>query len=185
MLLRRAHDQGSLIEGMALYASLLDGLLRIGLVLKRQLKSKTDSIDDSLIQQTQSGTFYTERQIYRMALQEGVIDEPIFQELSELYNRRNDIIHKFFLTSITYDSVAGDLVRYEGIFKQMYEIVYSIEKAQIDQGVGMTVAGSVEDRNEIFREINKKIIPSAADEAAVNPKSNHELLKNSLSMPAF
>jgi hypothetical protein len=60
-LLKRAHDSGSLIEGMALYASLVDGFLRIGLVLKRQLKGRNDSIDDTLISQAKGGKFYTKR----------------------------------------------------------------------------------------------------------------------------
>ena len=132
-LLKRAHDAGSLIEGMALYASLLDGFLRIGLVLKRQLKDGNDSIDDTLISQAKDGKFYTERQIYRMALQEGVIDAAIYDSLGRLYDRRNDIIHKFFLTPITYESLGDDLLQYESLFERLYDLVYAIEA---EQGVG-------------------------------------------------
>ena len=99
-LLRRAHDNGSLIEGMALYASLIDGFLRIGLVLTRQIKKSTSDIDEALIKQSKGGQYFTERQIYRMAHQEGVIGEQLYSELGRLYDRRNDIIHKFFLTEI-------------------------------------------------------------------------------------
>lgn len=161
-LLKRAHDSGSLIEGMAIYASLLDGFLRISLVLKRQLKRRNDSIDDSLISQTKGGKFYTERQIYRMALQETVIDATIYDSLSRLYDRRNEIIHKFFLTPITYDSLADDLTQYEGLFEQLYDIVYAIEAEQIQKGVGMTKAGGgTGNREDIFKEINRKLFPTA------------------------
>jgi hypothetical protein len=160
-LLKGAHDAGSLIEGMALYASLLDGFLRIGLVLKRQLNNRNNSIDDSLISQTKGGKFYTERQIYRMALQEKVIDGTVYDSLSRLYDRRNEIIHKFFLTSITYDSLAEDLMQYEGLFEQLYDIVFAIEAEQIEKGVGMTTTGKSGNREEIFKEINKKLSPTA------------------------
>ena len=156
-LLKRAHDAGSLIENMALYASLLDGFLRIGLVLRRQLKSKNDSIDDSLISQTKGGQFYTERQIYRMAPQEGVIDATVYDSLSGLYDRRNEIIHKFFLTPITYESLGDDLMRYENLFDQLHDIVYAMEAEQISKGVGMTTTWSHGNREDIFKEIDKKI----------------------------
>jgi hypothetical protein len=148
---------------MALYASLLDGFLRIGLVLKRQLRSKSNAIDDALVQQTKAGKFYTERQIYRMAFQEGVIDERTFQTLSRLYDRRNDIIHKFFLTAITYESLAADLIEYEQLFNALYAVVYAIEREQIEQGVGMTMAGTDDYKEEIFHQINQKIAPASAD----------------------
>jgi hypothetical protein len=159
VLLRRAHDGGFLLEGMALYASLLDGLLRIGLVLKRQLKAKSSAIDQTLIQQTKGGTFYSERQIYRMAFQEGVIDEPTLQALGRLYDRRNDIIHKFFLTPITYESLADDLLQNEELFNSLCATVYALEKEQIEQGVGMTTADGGEHGAEIFRRVNEKIAP--------------------------
>ncbi len=54
---------------MALYAALLDGFLRIGLVLKRQLKNRTSEIDETLIRQTKGGAFYSEHQVYHMAFQ--------------------------------------------------------------------------------------------------------------------
>jgi len=162
LLLRRAHDEGFLIEGMALYASLLDGFLRIGLVLKRQLNAKSSSIENTLIQQEKGGKFYSERQIYRMAFQEGVIDEPIFQALGQLYDRRNDIIHKFFLTLITYESLPKDLLQYEELYAALYAKVYALEKEQIEQGVGMTTVGAVDDNSEIFRRINDKIAPTSA-----------------------
>jgi hypothetical protein len=162
LLLSRAHDQGFLIEGMALYASLLDGFLRIALVLKRQLKAKSSAIDDTLIQQRKGGTFYSERQVYRMAFQEGVIDEATYQALGRLYDRRNDIIHKFFLTPITYQSLPDDLLQYEQLFNALYAIVYALEKEQIELGVGMTTTGSADRNAEFFERVNDKIAPKSA-----------------------
>jgi hypothetical protein len=97
-----------------------------------------------------------------MAFQEGVIDEPIFQALGQLYDRRNDIIHKFFLTLITYESLPKDLLQYEELYAALYAKVYALEKEQIEQGVGMTTVGAVDDNSEIFRRINDKIAPTSA-----------------------
>jgi hypothetical protein len=159
-LLKRAHDSGSLIEGMALYASLLDGFLRIGLVLKRQLKDGNDAIDDTLISQTKGGKFYTERQIFRMALQEGVIDSVVYDSLGSLYDRRNEIIHKFFLTPITYESLGDELLQYEKLYGRLYNIVYAIEAEQIERGIGMTTVGRHGSQEDIFKEVEKKISPA-------------------------
>src|ERR1700719_1249517 len=126
-LLKRAHEHGFLIEGLAVYTSLIDGLLRIALVLKRQLKHRVSDIDPSLISQEPNGKFFTERQIQRMAFEEGIITETQFKELTALYDKRNDTIHKFFLTSIKYQDLPGVLLRYEVAFKNLYEIVYALE----------------------------------------------------------
>src|SRR5882757_4539754 len=86
VLLQRANKQGSLIEGLALYTSLVDGFLRIALVLKRQLRHRISRIDPSLISQEPNGKFFTERQIQRMAFEEGIIAESVFNELNVLYD---------------------------------------------------------------------------------------------------
>ena len=55
-LLERAHESDSLIEGMALYVSLIDACLRIALVLDKQLAGGDEVGDiESYIQQVQGG----------------------------------------------------------------------------------------------------------------------------------
>jgi hypothetical protein len=49
MLIQKANQGGALLEGLALYAALTDGFLRIGLVLKRQIVKNTAEVDDLLI----------------------------------------------------------------------------------------------------------------------------------------
>jgi hypothetical protein len=106
-----------------------------------------------------------------MALQEGVIDAAIYDSLGRLYDRRNEIIHKFFLTPITYESLGDDLLQYEGLFERLYDLVYAIEAEQIEKGIGMTTAGRHGSPEEIFKEVSKKIFP-----AAPSPDSSTESL---------
>ena len=157
VLLQRANKQGSLIEGLALYTSLVDGFLRIALVLKRQLKHRISDIDQTLISQEPNGRFFTERQIQRMAYEEGIIAESVFKELNVLYDKRNDTIHKFFLTSIKYQDLPNVLERYEIVYKHLYKVVYALEAEQVKSGVGMTRAGSRQVDEAIITEIMKKI----------------------------
>lgn len=90
VLLQKAHRDGALLEGLALYASIADALLRIALILKHQTNNLVTAIDQSLISQEIDGSFYTERKIQKMALTEGVINEGLWGELGELYDKRND-----------------------------------------------------------------------------------------------
>src|ERR1700745_2107816 len=85
MLIQKANKEGALLEGLALYAALTDGFLRIGLVLKRQIVKNTMDIEDVLITQEKNGQYYSERQIQRRACAEGVIPEELFKELGALY----------------------------------------------------------------------------------------------------
>lgn len=127
MLIQRANKDGYMLEGLALYASMSDGFLRMGLVLKRQNVNRSPRIDESLISQEQDGHFYTDRQIHRMACDEGIIDRDLFKEIGILYEKRNDAIHRFFgrISNTTIcpkhsnatNSCTSSLLRSSGIWK--------------------------------------------------------------------
>jgi hypothetical protein len=44
LLIQKANKEGALLEGLALYAALTDGFLRIGLVLQRQIAKNTRTL---------------------------------------------------------------------------------------------------------------------------------------------
>jgi hypothetical protein len=158
LLLRKANEEGNFLEALVLYAALTDGFQRIGLVLRGQIKDKNSEIDPLLISQEKNGQYYSERQIQRRALAEDVIKQDAFNELSTLYDFRNDAIHKFFLTGLQYADLAPVLERYEIMFNKLYGIVYELECEQIGLGVGMTSVDQSGGRTaEIRKEILKKI----------------------------
>ena len=160
IILRRAHDEGFLIEGIVLYASLIDAFLRIAIVLKRQIRFRSSNIDYSLISQdTEERKHYSEREIFKMALKEKIINEELYNELNLLYNKRNSIIHKFFLTNIKYSDLPKDLIHYETIYHMLWKIVYNLENEQIEKGVGMTTGDDGEtDESSIRKKASEKII---------------------------
>jgi hypothetical protein len=157
LLLRRANQKGFLIEGLALYSSLTDAFLRIALILKRQLVKQNDDIDDLLTSQEPGGQFYTERQIQRFANSEHVIEDDLFKEIGELYDHRNSVIHKFFLTNLEYAHLPEILERYEKVYNTLFALVYALEKEQIERGVGMTRLEKSAGREAIATEVLKKI----------------------------
>jgi len=161
LLIQKANEEGTLLEGMALYAALTDGFLRIGLVLKRQIVKKTTEVEELLISQEKKGQYYTQRKIQRMAREEGVTTQALFDELSTLYDARNDAIHKFFLTSLTYADLPPFLERYEVVYKNLNGIVYDLEAEQIQKGVGMSASANTtkDDTMAMLRDIAMKIDP--------------------------
>jgi hypothetical protein len=70
----RAHRTGSLIEAIALYVSLIDGFLRIALVLDKQLAGDPRGEINAYVQQVPGGPKITERAIYIEAHSRRLID---------------------------------------------------------------------------------------------------------------
>lgn len=174
LLIQKANAEGALLEGLTLYAALTDGFLRIGLVLKRQIVKKTMAVDDVLISQEKGGQYYTERQIQRMAYGEGIIPQEILDELSALYDKRNDAIHKFFLTGLQYVDLPPFLERYEVIYKTLNRIVYDLEAEQTEKGVGMSAPteNTKDNTLEILRDVAMKIDPKLAETIVVSKGSS-------------
>ncbi|MEV1321468.1 hypothetical protein AB0J14_35935 [Micromonospora arborensis] len=140
-LLNRAHQSGSLIEGMVLYVSLIDGLLRTAIILDKQLAGDPDDLD-KYVQQVPGGARFTEKAIYDEALRRGLIDATLKAEVVELYEHRNAVVHRFFLTGLRYTDLEPHLGRYELVFQQTYGIVAELEDRQVREGTGMTVEGN-------------------------------------------
>lgn len=161
-LLARAHEGGYFIEGLVLYASLMDGLLRIAIILMRQLTRINGKVDKSFISQNEIGPYYDERQIIKIAHNENVINKELKERLDELYSKRNKIIHRFFLTDLKYNDISGVLEKCEVAYQEMYEIVYNLEDKQIEKRVGMTRSSPEIDKDENdkwLKKIQEKIDP--------------------------
>jgi hypothetical protein len=138
-LLERAQERGSLIEGIVVYVSLIDGLLRMSLVLDKQLAGNFTGDIDDYIQQMTGGPKFTEKMIYTEAHQRNLIDDDLRDEIIDLYSKRNAVIHRFFLEGMTYTSLELLLDRYEIVYHRCYDVVNDLEERQIARGgPGMT-----------------------------------------------
>ena len=93
-----------------------------------------------------------------MAFIEDVIAKGLYEELGRLYDKRNDAIHNFFLTSLRYSDLPPVLKRYELVFQTLHKIVYDLEAEQIRRGSGMTQASSESHNNDaILLRVMQKI----------------------------
>ena len=113
----------------------------MGLVLQHQLDHRTRDIPLDLVFQGPSDKPVSEREIYRRAQTQFVIDDSIFQELQRLYDDRNRVIHRYVISRITTSDVLDIAIRYETMVQSLSERIHSIEKRQIEEGIGITVAG--------------------------------------------
>ncbi len=160
LLLKRAHENGFLIEGMVLYALLADGFCRICLVLEEQIEKSTSNINEKYIYQDKDEVNFNERTIYKKAFEKKIISKKLFNELNVLYNVRNKIIHRFFISEVEYSHLEIVCNRYERVYDELWKITYNLEAEQIEKGVGMTIRGpkiTEADRAETYRDIVRKI----------------------------
>src|SRR5882757_2106186 len=73
LLLQKAHEEGALIEGLCLYVSTIDALLRLALVYSRTQKAPnyTYTIPKELIRQDEGEKTYREKEIGSRVLELG------------------------------------------------------------------------------------------------------------------
>jgi len=137
----RAGNAGAFVECVCLGASLADALLRVGLVLKSQLDNRTTDIPLELVYQGPSDRPVSERDIYKRAHSQQVIDDSIFEQLQTLYDDRNRVIHRYIISRIATSDVLDIAIQYERMVQKLSKRVHTIEARQIEEGVGITVAG--------------------------------------------
>jgi hypothetical protein len=139
VLLSHAQDQGSAIEGLVLYASVIDGLLRI-LIAHATGKRERDAahalasergadikyLDERYFSHDETLRM-DERKVYRTARRHGVLSKPEFRELDELYDFRNKVIHRFVISGITYDEILPKLDQYEVIYNRLATQLAAVE----------------------------------------------------------
>ncbi len=141
-LLQRAVENGFSIEYVVLAASLIDATLRMGLILKHQLETKTKDILEDLLFQADEDKIISERAIYNKSLKKKIISKNLFEKLESLYKKRNRVIHRYIISGITTKEVLTIGIAYEQIISSINQAVKEIEEEQIKLGVGMTVTSN-------------------------------------------
>jgi uncharacterized protein YutE (UPF0331/DUF86 family) len=140
----RAAKQGCFVECVVLSATVIDATLRIGLILKHQLDTSTNSLLDDLLHQGEADKGIKEREIYRRSLSKQIIDQATFDKLNDLYNRRNRVIHRYCISLITTKDVLDIASEYDELKHEVSNFVAELEKEQIRLGVGMTLQGGTD-----------------------------------------
>jgi len=124
-LLNRAQNNKCLIETLVLYATSVDALCRFAVVLTNNLQKKEtpESILDYVHQDNNTRNYLTERTIYKLARDNGVLNKELFQEINRLYDVRNRVVHRFFLSNISYTDLDLGLRRYRAVCQKLWEIL--------------------------------------------------------------
>ena len=134
----RAGKLGAFIESVCLGATVIDGALRIGLILKRQTVAGTSEIVPELLYQADDDKPVSERAVYRLARERDVIDQALFEKLELLYQQRNRVVHRYIISELTTQDVLNIALDYEDAMGDVSAAVGELENEQLREGVGMT-----------------------------------------------
>jgi hypothetical protein len=134
-LLHRAFNNGFLVEAVVLGAAVIDGSLRIGLILQHQIETKSEDVLEDLLYQGADDRAVSERQVYRRARETSVIDDGLFRELDDLYDQRNRVVHRYIISDLTSQEMFKIARRYELALPKVNEAIWVLEQRQIKLGV--------------------------------------------------
>jgi uncharacterized protein YutE (UPF0331/DUF86 family) len=155
LLLNKAQENGSAIEGLCLHVSLLDALLRLGIIYTRTQKAPDHTYDFSkrLIRQDEGERTYSEREIYQQALNEGVISPELHDKLQHMFAFRNKVVHRFNLSDITYADISKACIEFEVVYQEMIKIIDVLENGP-HRPRQLTVEERKASREKLFRKIS-------------------------------
>jgi hypothetical protein len=137
-LLQRATTKSFVIEAVLLSASVIDGALRVALVLQHQIRTASSEVPDALVYQGPADRIISERAIYKRAVDELVIGPETFRELERLYTERNRVVHRYIISEITTLEIESLVSAYRAVIQIIYRAVYVLESKPIRLGLGMT-----------------------------------------------
>lgn len=142
LILSNAVKNKAFIEATCILANQIDALLRTGIVLKNQIINGNRNIEVEWIYQGLTDKKKSEKDIYKKALDLGIIGNTIFDNLYELYEDRNRVMHRFIISEITLAEVEEIAYKYYQKQESINQLIYDIESEQIRLNVGMTTRGS-------------------------------------------
>jgi hypothetical protein len=136
-LSNRAYKSNSSIELVILLANQIDAILRLSLILNYQLNEKTFEIDLLLLHQGETDKPVMEKTVYKRALDEGIIDKKLYDELFDLYSERNKVVHRYIITDIKTKNI-DEIVHDYGIAKEKISaLLKKLEERQFEEKTGI------------------------------------------------
>lgn len=137
VILKKAFENNAFIEATCVLSNQIDSLLRICIVLRRQIINSNDLIETEWVYQGKNDKKKSEKDVYKKAKELSIIDEELYNELFALYEDRNRVIHRFIISEITMAEVERISHEYYLIREKMKNIMADIESEQIKLNVGM------------------------------------------------
>ncbi|MDB5230559.1 MAG: hypothetical protein JWN76_1364 [Chitinophagaceae bacterium] len=138
-ILRRAVENHAFIEATCLLSNMIDCFLRLSIVLKLQIINGNDIIEREWIYQGMTDKKRSEKDIYKKALEVSILAREVYDDLFELYDHRNRVVHRFIISEITLVEVDNIMRDYFIIMKQCGQIMTGLEAEQLRLGVGMVI----------------------------------------------
>lgn len=154
-LKNNAVERESYIEYIVFSANHIDALLRLSIILTNQINNKNEEIDLKLLFQSELDKPIMERAIYQKCLELKIISNIIFNELENLYKKRNKVIHRFIITDIRTEDILNLAVDYGKVYDKIDIIISTLEKVQIELGVGVWGKNPSKGMSEGERELMK------------------------------
>jgi len=133
-----AAKNGCFLECVCLLANQIDGMLRVANILFDQIQKRSSDINLSFIYQGENDKIKTEKNIYDISRDKGIIDQKLFDELYLEYKQRNRVVHRYVISEISTRDILEIAYRYSIIKNTVWQIVYELENNQLDLGLGMT-----------------------------------------------
>lgn len=146
----RAWRSASFIEYVVLSCSQIDAMLRVGIILKEQIKNKTNQVNDKWLVKN-----FKERDIFNKSKELRIINSSFLKKLNYLYDGRNVVVHRFVITDVEYEYSKRLASEFEPSIVELNDILYKIEEDQIAKKVGITVSGKKVPLEKQNREIKK------------------------------
>jgi len=159
LLVHKAIENKAFFEATCLFGNQIDSLLRIGIVLKRQILNSNDVIELEWIYQGADDKKKSEKDVYKTALALEVITNDLYKSLFKLYDDRNRVIHRFIISEITLAEVEQIAYNYYFLREDIKMIVDDIETEQLKFNVGMVTTDEEDkgDKSSYLRNILAKI----------------------------
>ena len=127
----------SYIELLIITASQIDAYLRMSIVLKMQLEQKTNNIESKYLYQGKDDIPITERVIYKVSKEMGIIDNNVFDKLEYLYKQRNKIVHRYIISDFKTRELSIVFADYDNVCELVRIKLELIEKEQEEQKIGI------------------------------------------------
>lgn len=136
-LKNRAKASKSFIELLLVLASQVDAYLRLAIVMQRQLNQKSSILEVDLMYQSETARYLSERKVFVLAQEMGLVDTDLFNSLNVLYDSRNRVVHRYIISELRSRDIIRIAQGYEEVFERVRSIVERLEDEQFAQQVGI------------------------------------------------
>lgn len=161
-LFNHAAKHGCFIQCVCLLANQIDAMLRTAIILHDQIVNMNHEMNLTLIYQGATDKKISEKDIYKLSKDRGIINENTFNDLYTVYEDRNKVVHRYIISEITTKDVLDIAIKYSQIKLKLWQVVYDLETKQMELGIGMTMTCDKLTKEQI--EKTEQIISTALKE---------------------